>query len=98
MKNILTLAFILSSFFSFAQAGKMALTPPAQILQQVKIDVVYLASDYLQGRGTGTIGEARAADYIVHRFQQIGLKPQGENRTWFQEFPFFEITNPFIIF
>ena len=94
MKNILTLAFILSSFFSFAQAGKMALTPPAEILQQVKIDVVYLASDYLQGRGTGTIGEARAADYIVHRFQQIGLKPQGENRTWFQEFPFFEITNP----
>lgn len=94
MKNILTLGFILLSIFTFAQEVKMTPTAPTEILQQVKIDVVYLASDYLQGRGTGTIGEERAADYIVHRFQQIGLKPQGENRTWFQEFPFFENTNP----
>ncbi|MDC3219512.1 MAG: M28 family peptidase [Saprospiraceae bacterium] len=94
MKNILFIALILSSFFSFAQKGETIIIPPSEILQQVKIDVVYLASDYLQGRETGTVGEGRAANYIVHRFHQIGLTPQGESRTWFQEFPFFEITNP----
>lgn len=94
MKNLLSIVLIFTSCITWAQNDKMVAPSPAEYLQQVKIDVVYLASDYLQGRGTGTIGEERAADYIVHRFNQLGLKPKGENRTWFQEFPFFEVTNP----
>ena len=87
MKKIILLAFLMSPFFTMAQHDN------ADLLQ-VKIDVVYLASDYLQGRETGTEGEARAADYIVHRYKQIGLTPKGDDGTWFQEFPFHEITNP----
>jgi len=42
-------------------------------IMEVKTDVVYLASDYLEGRETGTRGETIAAEYIAHRFREIGL-------------------------
>ncbi len=63
-------------------------------LQELKVDVVYLSSDYLEGRETGAKGEALAAEYIAHRFQSIGLKPKGENDTWFHDFDFIFKSNP----
>ncbi|MEM6963865.1 MAG: M28 family peptidase [Bacteroidota bacterium] len=93
MRKIIT--FILFSV-AFSANAQLASTSPnfEKELLQTQIDVVYLASDYLQGRETGTIGEERAADYIVHRFKEIGLTPKGDNGTWFQEFPWHEVTNP----
>ncbi|PHN03863.1 peptidase M28 [Flavilitoribacter nigricans DSM 23189 = NBRC 102662] len=72
--------------------GQMQMTNTA--LQQAKIDVVYLASDYLEGRETGTAGEKLAAEYIVHRFSGIGLSPKGDNGGWYQSFDFDFKTNP----
>ena len=40
-------------------------------------DVEALSSDDMQGRGTGTAGEEKAASYIEGRFEQIGLQPVG---------------------
>lgn len=42
-------------------------------LMPIQVDVVYLSSDLLEGRETGTKGEAMAADYIAARFKQLGL-------------------------
>lgn len=42
-------------------------------LTQLDDDITYLASDELEGRETGTEGEALAADYISKRFQALGL-------------------------
>jgi hypothetical protein len=42
-------------------------------LMPIQVDVVYLSSDLLEGRETGTRGEALAADYIAGRFKQLGL-------------------------
>ena len=53
----------------------------------VRVDVVYLASDDLEGRATGTRGEALAAEYIVHRMHDLGLKPKGSDG-WYQSFSF----------
>lgn len=39
----------------------------------------YLASDSLEGRRTGTRGEALAKNYIVEQFRQIGLQPKAGN-------------------
>ncbi len=50
--------------------------------------VVYLASDELEGRMTGTAGTRQAAKYIAARFREAGLEPLGDNGTYFQEFPF----------
>ncbi|MDI1294801.1 MAG: peptidase M28, partial [bacterium] len=36
-----------------------------------------LASDDLQGRGTGTPGYDKAADYVIGQVQALGLKPAG---------------------
>lgn len=44
-----------------------------QYLTQLDDDVTYLASDELEGRETGTKGEALAAEYISKRFRELGL-------------------------
>lgn len=67
--------------------------PDAAILD-LKIDVVYLASDYLEGRQTGKPGEALAAEYIIHRFKELGWTAKGTDGSFLQPFPFKTITNP----
>ena len=51
---------------------------------QMVADIGYLASDKLKGRAFGSLGEMKAGDYIAHRFEVLGLKPMGENGTYFQ--------------
>ncbi|MEM8484788.1 MAG: M20/M25/M40 family metallo-hydrolase [Bacteroidota bacterium] len=58
----------------------------------IEVDVVYLASDYLEGRETGTDGEARAAAYIANRFETLGLEPY--NGSWYHKFDFTYSSNP----
>jgi len=54
----------------------------------IQVDVVFLSSDLLEGRETGSKGEQLAADYIASRFKTIGLNPAGSENTWFQSFDF----------
>ena len=49
-----------------------------------------LASKEMGGRGTGQPGGDLAAQYIADRFAKIGLKPLGENKTFFQTIKFRE--------
>ncbi len=53
---------------------------------RMKRDVTYLASDELEGRGVGTSGLDRAADYVARQFAEAGLKPGGTDG-YFQPFP-----------
>jgi hypothetical protein len=39
--------------------------------------VLVLADDQLEGRGTGSPGHRRAAEYVAREFEQAGLKPAG---------------------
>ena len=55
--------------------------------QQIHVDVVYLASEDLEGRVTGKNGEKLAAAYIAKRFSDIGLSPKGNNG-WYQSIAF----------
>ena len=50
--------------------------------------VKYLASDEFKGRKSGTPEYRRAAEYVAAEMRKAGLKPGGENGTWFQEVPF----------
>ncbi|GAC1678672.1 MAG: hypothetical protein PVS2B2_15950 [Candidatus Acidiferrum sp.] len=54
---------------------------------RIRAHVKYLAGDALEGRGTGQKGGDLAADYIAKEFQAYGLKPAGENGTYFQSVP-----------
>ena len=48
--------------------------------------IEYLASDALEGRGTGQEGIDKAAEYIVREFKACGVKPAGDDGTYFQNF------------
>ncbi len=50
--------------------------------------VSYLASDLLEGRLTGTKGAQLASDYVAAQLKEAGLKPLGDNGTFFQNFEF----------
>ncbi len=43
------------------------------------------AHDSMAGRAAGTIENVKATDYIASEFERLGLKPAGENGTWFQD-------------
>src|SRR5262245_37225722 len=49
-------------------------------------DVKQLSSDAMKGRATGSPGLDRAARYIAHQFEKIGLHP-GNGNNYFQPFP-----------
>jgi acetylornithine deacetylase/succinyl-diaminopimelate desuccinylase-like protein len=49
-------------------------------------DVTYLASDAMKGRGDGSPELDQAADYIAQQFREAGLKPAGDDNTYFQNF------------
>ena len=64
-----------------------------QYQNQIKNDVIFLSSDSLEGRETGTQGEIKAGEYIKKRFIKLGLQPL-ENNNYFQNFNFKPKTNP----
>lgn len=46
-------------------------------LLKLKADVTFLASDSLEGRGTGSEGEWLAAQFVAAEFEALGLEPKG---------------------
>ena len=46
-----------------------------------------LGSDMFQGRGTGTSGETKAAEYISANLAKFGIIPIGDRKTFYQNIP-----------
>ena len=59
--------------------------------EKLRAAVKYLASDKLEGRGVGTEGDHLAARYIADQFAADGLKPAGDNGTWYQKVPLYAV-------
>ena len=56
-----------------------SLVAQSQVLEKdVRAELGFLASDALQGRGSGTTFERIAAEYIGSQFRQFGLEPGGD--------------------
>ncbi len=55
--------------------------------ERIRAQVRFLASDLLEGRGTGQRGGDIAAEYIATQFAMYGLKPAGDNGTFLQKVP-----------
>ena len=79
----LILVFLLLSSVSVAQ--KLT-SSDKEMIKYLKINLSYLASDNLEGRRAGTIGESLAADFISNKFKEIGLEPKGVSDSYFQPF------------
>ena len=69
-------------------AAPAQLMPDADVLDQMKYDVKYLASDLLEGREAGTEGERKAVEYIAAKFGNVGLMPYGDKASYLQTFSF----------
>ena len=68
---------------SFSSAGFSQLST-----KTIQTHIKILASDSLEGRGTGSAGEKLAIDYIQNQWKQIGLKPMGNVNSFTQKFGF----------
>jgi Zn-dependent M28 family amino/carboxypeptidase len=59
-------------------------TPDPAMARQIRGELEFLASDALQGRGSGTHDELLAAVYLASELRQIGIAPAGDNGGYIQ--------------
>jgi peptidase M28-like protein/PDZ domain-containing protein len=76
------LAGIASRTIGAAEEANSAAVTEHRLFESVR----YLASDELEGRGVGTRGLDRAADYLAAQFSELGLKTQLVDGGPFQKF------------
>ena len=72
-----------------AQTTKMVAPPPglsAIRLEDIKKDMYDLADAHFNGRSAGTLDELKASMWLAEKFRSIGLKPAGDDGTYFQFF------------
>jgi hypothetical protein len=55
--------------------------------EAIRAHMNFLASDLLEGRGTGTRGHQLAAEYVAAQFEAMGVAP-GADGSYLQEIPF----------
>ena len=82
--NLLFLLLVLSHA-TFAQKNN----PPALDavrLQDLKEDLYTLAAAHFKGRSAGTVDELKASMWLADKYRSIGLKPAGDDGTYFQYF------------
>jgi len=73
--QVFTIVLLLVSLSASAQPSKKAVIDE----RNVRAEMYFLASDAMQGRGSGTPWEHATAEYIGSQFMQFGLEPAGEN-------------------
>jgi len=49
------------------------------LIQNLKGHIQFLASDELEGRRAGTLGEQKAINYIIEQYQGLAIQPMGVN-------------------
>ncbi len=81
---VLTVSIAQSDILSYKAVSTTAITS-----SEMKEHVKYLASDELEGRGAGSRGAQLAREYIATLFEEWGLRPMGEDGSYFQRFTFF---------
>lgn len=79
--------FILATVLAAVSATAQPAAPPAFNPAAIKAHMSFLASDLLEGRGTGTRGYRVAAEYVAAQLAGAGLEP-GNGKSWLQSVPF----------
>ncbi len=65
-----------------ASATTAAITPA-----DLRLRLGIFADDSMQGRGAGTVGNAKGTDYIAAEAKRLGLRPAGDGGSYFQIIP-----------
>jgi hypothetical protein len=83
------LYIILSLLFTVPVVAQKLNKADRAVLEHLKGHISYLAHDSLEGRRTGTAGEAIAARYLSGQFGALGLQPKGTQQ-FLQPFEVYE--------
>jgi hypothetical protein len=62
-------------------------TTPAITAADLMTRLYIFADDSMMGREAGTAGHAKATEYIARELQRLGVRPGGDNGTYFQAVP-----------
>lgn len=86
--------FVVALLISLVLAGPVSGQRNASPIREenIRAQLGFLASDAMQGRGSGTVYERIAAEYIGSQFRQFGLEPGGDtdsagNKSFVQRVP-----------
>lgn len=85
MRTFLAASFFLAVLTACTQLADKA--PLAADPGRLEAHITFLASNSLQGRGTGTRDYEVAAEYVAAQFRQLGLRPAGLDDSYFQQVP-----------
>jgi len=85
MRKVATVCVVAFFLAGMAWAGKSHV--PKIDPEKIRAHVKYLASDELEGRGMNQKGSDLSAEYIAAQFKSSGLKPAGDDGTYFQKVP-----------
>jgi Zn-dependent M28 family amino/carboxypeptidase len=92
LKSFGRFLLIISLLFAVTLSGQQS-DKEAVLDREIRAELGFLASDVLQGRGSGTRDELIAATYLASELMRLGLKPGGDNGSFIQnvsgDFKFF---------
>ncbi len=71
--------------FSPAVSAQDSSSQASRDSAQIRGAMEFLASDAMQGRGSGTHDELLAANYLASQLRQIGIEPAGDNGGYIQD-------------
>ena len=88
IKKTIALLAVVTACIQLNAQNKPAAFPGLPYIRpaELKRDIFELAGDAFRGRRAGTLDEMRAAAWVAQRAQEAGLKPAGEDGTYFQYF------------
>jgi len=67
--------FVLSAIVGYQPLVYAQKKADKKMVAQLEADITYLASDELEGRRTGTVGEKKAAEYIEKAYRDAEIEP-----------------------
>jgi hypothetical protein len=91
MKKILAFSFFLCCLnFGFSQTATISPSVFASTItvEDLRQHLTAIASENFEGRETGTLGQRKAAQYLVDQMVKLGLPAIGENKSYLQTISF----------
>ena len=82
MKNLLLVLIFVSQY----AVGQKLKKSDKKVIDNLKTEITFLASDKMEGRRTGTPGEKLAYEYLSSQFKSVGLIPKGDGTSYIQAF------------
>src|SRR5205823_5195243 len=79
-------SFVLWLVFTSAAQSPATVGLASIRAEELRQKLTYIASEKFKGRGNGTPELDMAADYIAATFEKNGLKPTGQDGSFFQRF------------